>query len=113
MYWAADCFASLLPGEATEADDVPYELWEGTFLHFSSLISPWLAYVDQAKYEAAIDRVERLDATAVVGGHMAALRGERLAKSFELLRRVPQMDAAVEPGQADLDAMLALALTPA
>jgi hypothetical protein len=48
----------------------------------------------------------RSTSAAVVSGHGAATRGPRLQHAFAMLRDLAGRDAAVEPGQADLEAML-------
>lgn len=113
VYWASDCFASLLPAPITDAGDTPAPMWEDTFLQLNRLVSAWHTLVDPAKYDAAIAAVERLGASTVISGHAPALTGERLARSYELLRQLPHLDAAVEPTQSDLDAMVAQLATAA
>lgn len=107
VYWASDCFASLLPGPITDAADTPEPMWEETFLQLNRLVSAWHTLVDPAKYDAVVGAVERLGASTVISGHAPALTGERLARSYELLRQLPHLAAAVEPTQSDLDAMVA------
>ncbi len=105
-YWSVDSFASLLPGHVTETADVPYELWRESLTYFSQMVSPWVTMTDPAKFVATVDAIARLDPSVVVGGHMAALRGDRLRESYTLLRELPSAPAAPLPEQADLDALL-------
>jgi flavorubredoxin len=113
VYWAGDAFASLVPSPVTHADDMPRPMWEETFLQLNRLVSPWHTYVDAGKYCALVDSVARLGVRTVIGGHGPALAGEILAAGFDLLRRLPTLDEAVEPGQADLEAMLAQVIAAA
>jgi flavorubredoxin len=106
VYWASDAFANLVPGHIVDNDDVPEPMWEETFLHINRLVSPWHTMLDPQKYNALIDRFTALGATVVAAAHTTANRGERLARGVELLRTLPSMDEAVEPGQLDLEAML-------
>jgi flavorubredoxin len=112
VYWAADAFASLLPGPVTETEDIPAELWRDSFVFFSQMISPWVLMTDPARFGPTVDAVAALDITTVVGGHMAPLRGERFQRALELLRELPTSPAAPLPGQADLDALLLAAMEP-
>jgi flavorubredoxin len=107
VYWSVDTFASLLPGHAVDSDDVPHELWEETLLVVNRLVSPWLAMLDPAKFDAHVDAVAKLGITTVAGGHTAPLRGERLAEAFRLVRSLPHLPPVDLPGQADLDALIA------
>ena len=107
VYWAVDTFASLSPGFVATADDVPHDLWTESLLQFNRMISPWHTLVDPAKWDAYVDQVEALGATTVASGHSAALRGDRLAEAFRLVRTIPTMPEAELPVQADLDALLA------
>ena len=113
MYWAVDTFASLLPGHVTEVDDAPADEWAESMLYFNRLISPWHTLVDPAKFDAYVDEVAALGMTTVASGHSAALRGERLAEAFRLIRTIPSLPAAPLPGAADLDAMIAAHLETA
>ena len=112
VYWAADCFASLLPGAVTETDDVPEELWRESFTFFSQMVSPWVHLTDPARFTPTVDAIARLPISTVVGGHMAQLRGERFRVALDLLRDLPTSPVAPVPGQADLDSLL-LAATQA
>ena len=99
-------FASLLPGHVTETADVPYEIWRESLTFFAQMVGPWVTMTDPAKFAATVDAIAGLDAAVVVGGHMAALRGDRLRESFGLLRELPTAPVAPLPEQADLDALL-------
>lgn len=106
VYWAADAFASLLPGHVTASDDVPDELWSESFLGLNRTNSPWHTLVDPVKFDRHVDSVASLGITTVASAHGAPLRGQRLDDAFALIRRVPHLDAAPLPGQADLEAIL-------
>jgi flavorubredoxin len=112
VYWAADCFASLLPGHVTETDEAPEDLWRDSFTFFAQMVSPWVQLTDPAKFVATVEEIARLDITAVAGGHMARLSGARFRASLDLLRQLPFAPSAPLPGQADLDALLLAATQP-
>jgi len=106
VYWAADSFASLLPGHVTETDDVPEEMWRDSFTFFAQMVSPWVSMTKPAEFIATVDEIARLRPTVVAGGHMARLHGARLETAMDLLRQLPTAPVAPLPGQADLDALL-------
>ena len=113
VYWAVDSFASLLPGDVTESDDVPHELWRDSFSFFAQMISPWVELTDPPKFAATVDAIARLDASVIAGGHTAALRGPRLQEAIGMLRTLPTQPMAPIPGQLDLDAILLAHAAPA
>jgi flavorubredoxin len=112
VYWSVDSFASLLPGHVTETDEVPEEMWRDSLTFFAQMISPWVAMTDPAKFTATVDAIAALSPSVIAGGHMAALRGERLHEGMRLLRALPTTPLAPLPTQADLDTLL-LAATQA
>lgn len=108
VYWAVDTFACLLPGHVTETDDAPEDLWRESLLFTAGAIAPWHSLLDPAKFDRHVDAVAALGMTTVASAHSATLRGERLHEAFRLVRQVPTMDPVRLPGQADLDAILAV-----
>jgi flavorubredoxin len=113
VYWAADCFASLLPGAVTETDDVPDELWRESLTFFAQMVSPWVHLTDPARFTPTVDAIADLDVTTIAGGHMARLRGPRISEALDLLRELPESPVPALPGQADLDTLLLAATQPA
>ena len=89
----SDCFASLLPGHVTESDDAPDDLWRDSFTFFAQMVSPWVLLTDPVRFVATVEEIARLDITAVAGGHMARLQGDRFHESLDLLRELPSRRA--------------------
>jgi hypothetical protein len=108
VYWAVDSFACLLPGHLTETDDAPEDLWRESLLCSAGATAPWHTMLDRAKFERHVDAVAALAMTVVASAHAATLRGKRLNEAFGLIRQIPSMDSIPLPGQADLDAILAV-----
>ncbi len=108
VYWAVDSFACLLPGHLTETDDAPKDLWRESLLFSAAATAPWHTMLDRAKFERHVDAVAALAMTVVASAHAATLRGQRLNEAFGLIRQIPSMDSIPLPGQADLDAILAV-----
>jgi flavorubredoxin len=105
-YWAVDTFASGLPDHIVDVADWDVEVWAEMMLMFNRLVSPWHTMLDSNKFGAYVDEVAALGPTVVASGHSAALRGERLAEAFRLLRTIPSLPAAPLLGQPDLEAIL-------
>jgi flavorubredoxin len=106
VYWAADSFASMVTPGALHADEVDTDLWEGTFLDMNRSLSPWHHLLDERRWDEVIDRVSALPATAVVGAHGAVLRGDAIARAYDLLRRFPGMPEVELPGEGALDTII-------
>ncbi|HEX2273559.1 MAG TPA: MBL fold metallo-hydrolase [Acidimicrobiales bacterium] len=108
VYWAVDAFACLLPGHLTDTGDIPPELWRESFLFSNRVGAPWHALLDLNKFDRHVDQVAALGMTTVASAHATTLRGPELEEAFRLIRQVARMDAAPLPGQAELDAILAV-----
>jgi flavorubredoxin len=113
FYWAADSFCSLVPGAVTDVAELDGAIWEETFLHLNRLISPWLTLADPGRYDEHLRRLASYPITTVAGAHGTAATGSHVARSFALLHQAVRMEEAREPGQSDLEAMLAGAMAGA
>ena len=114
VYWASDSFAIPVPHEVSTVDELDPQFFRDGFHQFQTMVSPWVQWLDEAKYHVHLDRVERLGATVVAGAHAVTLRDEQVATAFELLRTLPSVPPVQWPGQADLDGILAaMAAAPA
>jgi flavorubredoxin len=113
VYWAVDTFAAPMPDHLVDVADMPAADWAEMLLLFNRMISPWHGLVDPAKFDRYVDEVESLGITTVAGGHTAAIRGERLAEAFRLVRTLPTLPEAPLLGQDDLDSILATHLVGA
>jgi flavorubredoxin len=107
FYWAGDSFAALVTPDVPEADEVPTDLFEGSFRDLNRHISPWHALVDPAKYDTVLRGIAALGATTIVGAHGPVLRGEMIGRALDLLRELPSLPEVDQPGQSALDEMLA------
>jgi flavorubredoxin len=113
VYWASDAFAAPVLKANEDVNELDSEFWSQGFSMVQSLISPWHTMLDETRYNKAIDRVAELKLSAIASGHSPLLTGKRIEEAFELLRKLPSQPEAQQPGQADLEAMLAAMATPA
>lgn len=113
VYWAVDTFASPMPDHLVDVADMPVEDWAELMLLFNRMVSPWHTMLDLTKFDRYVNEVLSLGITTVASGHSGALRGERLAEAFRLIRRIPTLPAAPLLGQADLDGILSAYLVGA
>lgn len=107
VYWAVDAFGIPVDGPMQDAAAMPGAAWRDVLLQFSQMISPWHTLLDQARFDAHVDRVRSLHPSVVTTAHGPALRGARLDEAFTLVRTLPQLPPVTLFGQAELDAILA------
>jgi hypothetical protein len=71
---------------------------------FDNYVSPWLRLVDDAKFQATVDRVAALDPTVLVACHTPIVRGaDFVARALEQTRLAPTAAFDPEPDQAVLE----------
>jgi hypothetical protein len=87
-------------GDAAELD---HDFWTDGIATFGQYVSPWLSLVDDARYQATVDRIEALRPSVLVGCHTPAVSGHLVADAIETTRRTPAMTVAAQPDQAVLE----------
>ena len=95
--FAADSLGGFIPGPAQDVTDVPEAAFAEGFRTFASAISPWVHLTDQAKFDAHMSAVQRLEPED--DPELARARRERTdgAVAEDALRRAS--DGAVDgPG---------------
>jgi flavorubredoxin len=112
VYWAADAFATYVPGQVDDVADLPPGFFREGFLQAQRMVSPWHNLVDPAKYEAHLDTVRSLDASVAVGAHGVPLTGGDIGSAFNLLSELPHLPGPQLLGQGDLDALLGVISAP-
>jgi flavorubredoxin len=113
VYWSSDSFASLMPEPVRDVDELDPGFWLGTMDAVHQAVSPWLALVDDAKFQATVDRIAALAPSAMAGCHSPVIRGTRVADAIAAIRRAPTAECPPEPDQAVLERVCAALLTPA
>jgi hypothetical protein len=109
VYWSVDSFGASVPHPAEDAAEVYRNVWRDGVLLINRLNHPWHLWLDHAKFHAYIDRVQDMGIEVLPSCHGPAIRGAMVEVAFELIRRIPQLPPWREPGQDDLEAMLAAA----
>jgi flavorubredoxin len=104
--FSSDCFGGLLQSPSEMADDIaPEDLRAGQTL-WSTIDSPWLHKVDQAKFAHELDLVRQMEPSYVLSSHLPP--AQNCTKAFlSTLAKVPETEPFVGPDQAALIAMLA------
>ena len=103
VYWGSDAFASPMLAPTPRAEDLDAEFWAAGLAMFAQYVSPWLQLVDDAKYQATVDRVAALGATTIAGCHTPTLSGAQVVRAIELTRGVPTAVVPAQPDQAVLE----------
>jgi flavorubredoxin len=114
VYWAADAFATPIPG-GVGAESLPRdvaeldpEFWEhGVTMFAFNALAPWLRLVDEDRFSAEVQRMADLGITAVLSGHSPAITGSSVDKVLSMTRALPRADCPPAPDQAVLDLILA------
>lgn len=113
VYWGADAFALLVPGQVDDLGELDAGFVREGFLQEQRMLSPWVQWLDPARYQGYLREFRVLGASVGVGAHGVALRDRQVDMAFELMAELPHLPPASLLAQADLDALLALLAPPA
>lgn len=113
LLWGGDLGGALGPESVVFAEEMDRDQHAGSFVGVHGLVSPWVALVDDARYQATVDQLARLDITTWANTHGPIYAGSKIDEAIDLLRHVPSTALEAEPSQADLDAIVASALLAA
>jgi flavorubredoxin len=102
-YWASDSFATPMLAPVRDAAELDTEFWTDGMHMFGQYVSPWLSLVDDAKFQATVDRVAALRPTVLAGCHTPAVREHLVPSAIAALRATPGAVVPAEPGQELLE----------
>ena len=91
--------------EVTDIADLEPGFFSEAFLGQQLMISPWMQWVDPAKYEAHLDRLRGLGISKVASCHGVTLHDKQVDLAFDLLGELPCRRPFEWPGQAELEEM--------
>ena len=111
VFWAADSFGTAFPGAVYDADDIPGEVYDPSFELLNLLNTPWMEWVDQARFDAHVHATESLPMTVVASAHGPLHRGPRITDAFRRTRELAGRAPAEQPGQDVLDLLCAMLAT--
>ena len=91
VYYAADAFCAPVPeGPVDWVEEIAPDLWADGMARFHhASLCPWVALVDQARFQAEVDGLARLGIDTIVSAHAPAIRGACVPRAFDLLARLP------------------------
>jgi hypothetical protein len=100
------------PGWPTDVHVTHINIWAGGINTFDQYVSPWLTLVDDARFQATVDRVAALAPSVLAGCHTPAVTGARVAAAIAATRRSPSATVDPQPGQAVLEQIQAALSQP-
>ena len=105
-FFSVDSFGAIIPSLVQDAADVPAEALAQGMTAWASADSPWLHWLDAAKFAQILNRVRQIGAKNVLSAHLPPAKGmtDRLVK---ILEGVPNAQPFVAPNQAALEQMMA------
>ena len=105
VYFAADAFGAVVPGECEYVADVDADVYTTGFNWFNRGNSPWHEVTDPAKVNAVVDRIRRLEPHVIVSAHGPSAL-DSSDKLCAMLADIATMDPLVLPNQAEFEQML-------
>lgn len=103
VYWTSDGFATPMLTPVRNVAEIDADFWADGINTFDRYISPWLGLVDDARFQATVDRIAALAPTVMAGCHTPAVAGTRVGAALSATRRSPSADVPPQPDQAVLE----------
>jgi flavorubredoxin len=103
MFWSSDSFATPMLTPVADADEIEHGFWIDGMHMFHQYVSPWVKLVDDARFQATVDRVAAMQPTVMAGCHTPAIHGDRVAQALVTTRTTPTAIVPPEPDQAVLE----------
>lgn len=107
VLFCADSFGAVIPDIAELATDIPESAFYEGFSIFNRLNHPWFAMVDQAKFDAALESIRRLEPDIIAGCHAPLAKGPRVEAHLQAMAKLPDQGSLDLPDQAALEGILA------
>ena len=103
VYWASDSFASPMLTPVRDVADIDPSFWIDGMAMFNHYVSPWLALVDEQRFQRTIDRVAQLQPSTIAGCHTPVISGRRVVDAIEATRAVTSAVVPPQPDQSVLE----------
>ncbi len=102
-YWASDSFATPMLSPNRDVAEIDADFWIDGMHMFDQYVSPWVKIVDDAKFQATVDRVAALRPSVMAGCHTPVIREDLVPSAIAATRATPHVTVPPEPGQAVLE----------
>ena len=106
VLFSADAFGAILPEAVDTIAAVPSQALRDGMAVWAAIDAPWLGNLKSAAFGASLARIERLDPSAIISGHLPEARGMNLT----LLRNLAEIQRSGPtdgPDHALLDQLVA------
>ena len=103
FYWSSDSFATPMPTPVADVVELEADPWISGMHMFHQYVSPWVTMVDDAKFQATVDRVTALRPTAMAGCHTPVIRTALVPSAIAATRATPGAVVPAQPDQAVLE----------
>ncbi len=108
VYWSSDTFATPMTTPIQDVADIDEHFWHDGMAMFHNYVSPWLALVDDARFQASVNRVAELRPTGIAGCHTPAITGKWVDTAIETVRQAPSAPFPPPPDQHVLEQIQSL-----
>lgn len=112
VFWAADTFATPVPGGVGRVplDDLselnPVDWWNGMMMFGLHALSPWLSMVDADRYAHSVSALSTIGITTLASGHSPAITGSQVDLAWDMIGRLAGAEPPPCPDQAILELIL-------
>jgi hypothetical protein len=103
VYWASDSFATPMLHVARDVAELDAGFWAEGMTMFNQYVSPWLELTEDRKFQATVDRVEALGASAIAGCHTPVIGRAHVDAALSATRCSPTASVAPQPDQGVLE----------
>jgi flavorubredoxin len=107
VYWASDAFCAAVPHPVDDVAELDRDFYVQSFLDLHATLSPWVEWLDPARYQAHLDRLAGLGAYAVTSAHGPTLRADQIDWALGLLAGLPGRTPVTDLSHQDLEGLLA------
>lgn len=94
VYWGSDAFGAPVLAHTEHVAELDQTFWREAYGTFHHMNSPWLGLVDQQKFSATVDRLQKLGITTIASAHGPIVTGKSVAEAFELTHNLPDVTPA-------------------
>jgi flavorubredoxin len=96
-YFCVDSFGAILPEATQHVSEIPQDVLTAGMMGWAAFDSPWLHLVDKPRFAEVLERVRRLEPTAIYSSHLPAASGTSLGNFINLLQAVPDAEPFIAP----------------
>ena len=89
VYWSADAFATTVGAPVAEVGALDPAAWVAAMTATQHRVAPWLAMVDDRRFQACVDGLEGLGIGVLTGAHTPVIRRAQVDAALAALRDAP------------------------